>query len=100
MALLGGAMYHHFPQYYKLFSLKNSPTTAEQSTPTITFLKTFSGADGMKTGFTNAAGYNIITSAQRNGHRVIAVTMGHNTAKERDRHVSNMMDKRLKKYML
>ena len=54
----------------------------------------------MKTGFTNAAGYNIITSAKRNGHRVIAVTMGHNTAKERDRHVSNMMDKGLKKLAL
>lgn len=63
-------------------------------------LKTFAGADGMKTGFTNAAGYNIITSAQRDGKRVIAVTMGHNSAKERDRHVARMMDKGLKRLAL
>lgn len=54
----------------------------------------------MKTGFTNAAGYNIITSAQRDGKRVIAVTMGHNSAKERDRHVARMMDKGLKRLAL
>lgn len=100
MALLGAAMYHHFPQYYKLFSLKKFSYNGRTIYTHNHILKTFSGADGMKTGFTNAAGYNIITSAKRNGHRVIAVTMGHNTAKERDRHVSNMMDKGLKKLAL
>ena len=55
-------------------------------------MKTFEGADGLKTGFTNAAGFNIITSAKRNGKRVIAVTMGHKTAKERDKKVSSLMD--------
>ena len=100
MALLGAAMYHHFPQYYKLFSLKKFTYNGRTIYTHNHILKTFSGADGMKTGFTNAAGYNIITSAKRNGHRVIAVTMGHNTAKERDRHVSNMMDKGLKKLAL
>lgn len=54
----------------------------------------------MKTGFTNAAGYNIITSAERGGQRVIAVTMGHRTLKDRDRKVSQMMDKGLSKLAL
>ncbi len=100
MALLGAAMYHHFPQYYKLFSLKKFTYNGQTIYTHNNILKTFAGADGMKTGFTNAAGYNIITSAQRDGHRVIAVTMGHNTAKERDRHVANMMEKGLKKLAL
>lgn len=100
MALLGAAMYHHFPQYYKLFSLKKFTYNGNTIYTHNHILKTFSGADGMKTGFTNAAGYNIITSAKRDGHRVIAVTMGHNTAKERDNHVSRMMDKGLKKLAL
>lgn len=63
-------------------------------------LKNFEGADGLKTGFTNASGYNIITSAERDGHRVIAVTMGHNTARERDRKVAQMMSKGLSKLAL
>jgi len=100
MALLGAAMYHHFPQYYKLFSLKKFTYNGRTIYTHNNILKTFAGADGMKTGFTNAAGYNIITSAKRNGHRVIAVTMGHNTARGRDKHVSLMMDKGLKKLAL
>lgn len=60
-------------------------------------LKSFEGADGMKTGFTNAAGYNIVTSAERNGHRVIAVTMGHNTIRQRDTKVASLMKKGLQK---
>lgn len=100
MALLAAAMYHHFPQYYKLFSLKSFQYNGQTIYTHNHLLKTFAGADGMKTGFTNASGYNIITSAHRDGHRVIAVTMGHNTAKARDRHVSHMMDKGLKKLAL
>ena len=54
----------------------------------------------MKTGFTNAAGYNIVTSAQRDGQRVIAVTMGHNTLKARDKKVAQMMEQGLTKLAL
>ena len=54
----------------------------------------------MKTGFTNAAGYNIITSAKRNGHRVIAVTMGHNSIQQRDQKAARMMNKGLQKLAL
>lgn len=89
-----------FPQYYKLFSLKKFTYNGKTIYTHNNILKTFAGADGMKTGFTNAAGYNIITSAQRDGKRVIAVTMGHNSAKERDRHVARMMDKGLKRLAL
>ena len=54
----------------------------------------------MKTGFTNAAGYNIVTSAERNGHRVIAVTMGHRMLKQRDKKVASMMESGLQKLAL
>lgn len=54
----------------------------------------------MKTGFTNAAGYNIITSAEREGHRVIAVTMGHNSIKKRDTKVASLMTQGLRKLAL
>ena len=95
MAILGAAMYHHFPQYYKWFSLRKFTYEGRTYYTHNHVLKQFEGADGMKTGFTNAAGYNIITSADREGQRVIAVTMGHRTLKARDKEVMRMMDKGL-----
>lgn len=100
MAMLGAAMYHHFPQYYKLFSAKKFTYKGRTIYTHNHLLKTFKGADGMKTGFTNAAGYNIVTSAERNGNRVIAVTMGHNTAKLRDKKVADLMNQGFKKLAL
>lgn len=100
MALLGAAMYHHFPQYYKLFATKKFTYKKQTIYTHNHLLKTFDGADGLKTGFTNASGYNIVTSAERDGKRVIAVTMGHNTAKLRDKKVAQLMDQGLKKLAL
>ena len=97
MALLGAAIYHHFPKYYHLFSSANFTFDDRTYKTHNKILKSFEGADGLKTGFTNAAGYNIVTSAERNGHRVIAVVMGYNTAKQRDKKVSALMDKGLLK---
>ena len=39
-------------------------------------LKTYAGADGMKTGYTSAAGHNLVTSAQQNGVRLVGVVLG------------------------
>ncbi|MBR1825057.1 MAG: D-alanyl-D-alanine carboxypeptidase [Alphaproteobacteria bacterium] len=95
MSKLAMAVYHHFPQYYKWFSVQSFRYKGQLVTGHNHLLKTFSGADGMKTGYTAAAGYNIITSAKRNGKRVIAVTMGHRYVGERDKKAALMMDKGL-----
>ena len=95
MAVLAMAVYHHFPQYYKWFSAKSFQYKGRTIGGHNYIMKTFAGADGMKTGYTAASGYNIITSAKRSGKRVIAVTMGHNSVGERDKKVSRMMDKGL-----
>lgn len=100
MALLGAAMYHHFPEYYKLFATKKFVYQGRTYYTHNHILKSFAGADGMKTGFTNAAGYNIITSAERDGNRVIAVTMGHNSIKLRDNKVKSLMNQGLQKLAL
>ena len=95
MSKLAMAVYHHFPQYYKRFAMKNFKYKGQTITGHNHLLETFSGADGMKTGYTAASGYNIITSAKRNGKRVIAVTMGHKYLNERDKKAALMMDKGL-----
>ncbi len=100
LAILAAAIYHHFPQYYDLFSAKKFTYKGYTHYTHNHILKQFKGADGLKTGYTNAAGFNVATSAERNGHRVIAVTMGHNTAKEREKKVANMMNNSLTKLAL
>ena len=95
MAILAAAIYHHFPQYYSWFSIPEFTYQGKTYRTHNYLLKDFDGADGLKTGFTNAAGYNIITSAKRGNHRVIAVTMGHDTQDNRDKKVYTMMDKAL-----
>lgn len=95
MAILAAAIYHHFPQYYSWFSIQEFSYQGKTYRSHNDLLKEFDGADGLKTGFTAAAGYNIITSAKRGNHRVIAVTMGHDTQDNRDKKVYTMMDKAL-----
>ena len=55
-------------------------TRQGKSLPTVNgFLVSYPGADGIKTGFTCAAGYNLVASARRQGHHLIAVVMGANS---------------------
>lgn len=55
-------------------------------------IKTYPGADGLKTGFTNEAKYCLTATAKRNGMRVVAVVMGAPTPKERNQIISGLMD--------
>jgi D-alanyl-D-alanine carboxypeptidase len=50
------------------------------------------GVDGIKTGYTRASGFNLMTSAERDGHRVIAVMLGGATAKSRNEHVEALVE--------
>lgn len=97
MAILALAMYKHYPQYYDLFSTTEFRYNNIRYTNTNHLLQTFEGADGLKTGYTRAAGYNIVTSAEREGKRVIAVTMGHRTFDGRDKQIAKMMNSGLNK---
>ncbi len=100
MATLAAAVYFHFPQYYDLFSQTEFSYDGKTYYTHNHVLKNFEGADGMKTGFIAAAGFNIVTSAQRDQERVIAVAMGYNTQEERDRAVTKLMEQGFKKLAL
>lgn len=95
MAKLASAIYNDFPQYYGLFSQKTYKYNGRTLYSHNHVLSKFKGADGMKTGYTRASGFNIVTSAQRQGNRVIAVTMGHRTLGDRDTKVMSMMNRGL-----
>lgn len=91
-AVLGSAIYHHFPQYYHLFALKEFQYNGMTYKGHNYLLNDSLGTDGMKTGYTAASGFNIVTSAQQGSYRVIAVTMGHKRVKDRDSSISKMME--------
>src|SRR5690606_12615326 len=55
-------------------------------------LKFYNGADGIKTGFTNASGYNLVASAVRDDKRIIGVVFGGTTVKARDLRLAELMD--------
>ncbi|GEB77127.1 D-alanyl-D-alanine carboxypeptidase family protein [Sporolactobacillus inulinus] len=61
-------------------------------------IKTYPGADGLKTGFTNDAKYCLTATAQRNGMRVVAVVMGAPTPKERNKEIAGFMDNAFANY--
>ena len=92
LAILGAAIYHHFPQYYHLFSTKEFKYNSITYKTHNYLLNDSLGTDGMKTGYTAASGFNILTSAQQGNYRVIAVTLGHKRVKDRDQNISKMME--------
>ena len=53
----------------------------------------YPGVDGVKTGFIRASGYNLVTSAERNGHRIVAVIMGGSTVSSRDNQMIALLDR-------
>jgi D-alanyl-D-alanine carboxypeptidase len=76
LAVLARAIYQTFPQEAEILSI-GALRLGDQIVPGHnSLLGRYPGADGMKTGFTCAAGFNLITSSQRNGHHYIAVVLG------------------------
>ncbi len=76
LAILARAIYVAFPQEAEMFGI-GALRLGDEIIPTHnTLLGRYPGVDGMKTGFTCASGFNLIASAQRNGHRYIAVVLG------------------------
>ncbi|HTJ03283.1 MAG TPA: D-alanyl-D-alanine carboxypeptidase, partial [Methylovirgula sp.] len=76
LAVLARAIYQNFPQEAEILSIGALRLGDEIVPGHNSLLGRYPGADGMKTGFTCAAGFNLITSSQRNGHHYIAVVLG------------------------
>jgi D-alanyl-D-alanine carboxypeptidase len=76
LAILGRALYLQFPEHANLFNI-GAMQLGKQIIPTHNhLLGRYPGADGMKTGFTCSAGFNLVASASRGGRRLIAVVLG------------------------
>lgn len=91
IAVLTRAVLHDYPQYYSFFSQQSFTYRGRTMVNTNHLLGKMPGVDGLKTGFTNAAGFNLDASAVRNGHRLIAVVMGSSSGQVRNAHVENLL---------
>ncbi|WP_420395928.1 D-alanyl-D-alanine carboxypeptidase family protein [Nioella sp.] len=93
MTTMGRRLFFDYPQYYNLFSRR----TADAGIATVRntnrrFLDAYRGADGIKTGYTRAAGYNLVASAERGNVRIIATVFGGRSTASRNERIMELLD--------
>ncbi len=83
MAILSVALMRDFPQYYKYFNQRSFKFGKRRYNSHNHILRQYSGADGIKTGYIAASGFNLAASAVQNNQRVVAVVLGTNSSNHR-----------------
>jgi D-alanyl-D-alanine carboxypeptidase (penicillin-binding protein 5/6) len=92
IAILSRAVMRDYPQYYSYFSQKTYQFRGQRLNNHNHLLKSMPGVDGIKTGYTNAAGFNLAASAVRDGKRLIAVVLGGQSTASRDDNVEDLLN--------
>lgn len=92
LARLAAALQKDFPNYYHLFALKEFEYRGTKYETHNHVLVDYQGAEGMKTGFTNAAGYNLVAAAKKNDARVTSILLGCETYQKRDEMTKELLD--------
>lgn len=93
MTLLGRHLFYDFPQYYNIFSRRSADAgIATVNSTNRRFLDAYEGADGIKTGYTSAAGFNLVGSAKRGNKRIIATVFGGTSTAQRNAKVAELLD--------
>ncbi|MGB1669645.1 MAG: serine hydrolase, partial [Candidatus Puniceispirillaceae bacterium] len=97
MARLAIAMRRDFPQYFGFFSTKSFRWRGKRFGNHNKLLSNYTGTDGIKTGYIDASGFNLVATVERNGVRLIGVVFGGRTGKTRDAHMVKILDKSFKR---
>ncbi len=92
MARLADAMIDNHPQYYPYFTTPSFTWEGRTYRSHNVLIGRTAGVDGLKTGYTRASGFNLMTSAVRDDKRLIVVVLGGNTARARDNHVEDLLE--------
>jgi D-alanyl-D-alanine carboxypeptidase len=99
-ALLGRAIQDRFPHYYKYFSTETFVFHGSAMRNHNHLLGEVEGVDGIKTGFTRASGFNLLTSVHRDGRYIVAVVLGGPSASDRDDRMRDLIGEHLKEASL
>lgn len=91
LAILSRATMRDFPQYYSYFSTKGFYFRGNYIKGHNRLLDSMDGFDGLKTGYTNASGFNLAGSAVRDGRRLIAVVLGGPSTAWRDNNMEDLL---------
>ena len=93
MTILGRHILYDYPQYYNLFSRRTTDAgVREVANTNRRLLASYKGADGIKTGYTRAAGSNLVASAERGNERIIATVFGGKSSASRNAKVAELLD--------
>jgi len=93
MTILGRRLIYDYPQYYNIFSRREDDAgIATVRNTNRAVLNAYAGADGIKTGYTRAAGFNLVASAQRGQERIIATVFGGRSAAWRNQRIMELLD--------
>lgn len=91
------AVQKNFPEYYKLFSTLSFTWRGKTIDTHNRLLDRYEGADGVKTGYIRASGFNLATSARRDGLRLIGVVLGARSPRTRDLHMMGLLERGFEK---
>lgn len=93
MTIMGRRLFYDYPQYYNIFSRRQDDAgIATIRNTNRALLDAYRGADGIKTGYTRAAGFNLVASAERGNVRVIATVFGGQSTAWRNQRIMELMD--------
>lgn len=91
LATLGLRLMRDFPQYYPYFRATSFQYKGRLIRSHNRLVGRFGGTDGIKTGYINASGFNLVTSTRRDGKRVVGVVLGGKTASRRDTYMMRII---------
>lgn len=91
-ATLGRAIQDRFPKYYRYFSTRVFNFAGRSMRNHNRLLGRVEGMDGIKTGYTGKAGFNLLTSVHRDGYHVVGVVLGGHTARARDARMASLLE--------
>jgi D-alanyl-D-alanine carboxypeptidase len=92
LAILGRAVQERFPRHYRYFATHAFYYAGATIVNHNHLLDRVEGMDGIKTGYTRASGFNLLTSVKRNGHYIVAVVLGGPSARARDKIMADLIE--------
>jgi D-alanyl-D-alanine carboxypeptidase len=92
MAKLSRAVIKDYPEYAAMWMMVDMRIGKRRLASHNGLLRTFDGADGLKTGFTCDSGYNVVATATRDGRRLMAVVLGESSGGERSMRAADLME--------
>jgi len=92
LAILSRAVMRDYPKYYPYFGLKSFTYRGKVLQNHNHLVLKMPGVDGMKTGYTSLAGFNLVASGVQDGHRLITVVLGGPSVRARDDNVAELLE--------